>query len=67
MSNQTYSTPQDALAHFGVKGMRWGFRKNDVAGVDTAIRNAATTRVSDARRSRANQRAAEDFLRRNGL
>ena len=26
---QEFSTPQDALAHYGVKGMQWGVRKDD--------------------------------------
>lgn len=29
MSNQQFATPQDALAHFGVKGQRWGVRNED--------------------------------------
>lgn len=28
MSNQYFSTPSEALAHFGAKGMKWGVRKN---------------------------------------
>lgn len=27
--NQTFSTPSEALAHHGVKGQRWGVRKDD--------------------------------------
>ena len=30
---QDFATPQDALAHYGVKGMRWGVRKTDLPGV----------------------------------
>lgn len=28
----TFATPRDALAHYGVKGMRWGVRKDDRTG-----------------------------------
>lgn len=31
--NQTFDSPSDALAHFGVKGMQWGVRKNELEGV----------------------------------
>ena len=27
--NQTFASPQEALAHYGVKGMKWGVRKDD--------------------------------------
>lgn len=29
---QQFATPQEALAHFGVKGMKWGVRKSDSGG-----------------------------------
>lgn len=32
MQNQVFATPQEALAHYGVKGMKWGVRKEDEVG-----------------------------------
>lgn len=32
MGNQEFESPQAYLAHHGVKGMRWGFRKDDKPG-----------------------------------
>jgi hypothetical protein len=32
VGNQEFETPQDALAHFGKKGMRWGIRNDDKPG-----------------------------------
>lgn len=42
-TGQTYSSPEEALAHYGVKGMRWGVRKSDrpatltPSATDTAV------------------------------
>lgn len=33
MIEQEFDTPSDALAHFGIKGMRWGVRKQENLGV----------------------------------
>lgn len=34
-STQQFDTPSEALAHYGVKGMKWGVRKDDsIAGAD---------------------------------
>lgn len=35
MANQEFKTPQDALAHYGKKGMHWGVRKEDEPGGDS--------------------------------
>lgn len=32
--NQTFASPQEALAHYGTKGMRWGIRKDKSSGVN---------------------------------
>lgn len=32
MSQQQFDSPDEALAHFGVKGMKWGVRKSDESG-----------------------------------
>ena len=32
MGQQEFETPQAALAHYGVKGMKWGVRKEDESG-----------------------------------
>lgn len=34
-------TPDEFLEHFGVKGMRWGVRKEDVTGAAKSVGNAA--------------------------
>lgn len=39
--NQTFSTPSEAMAHYGVKGMRWGVRKTDAPGVSRKINKDA--------------------------
>lgn len=40
--NQTFASPEEALVHFGVKGMRWGQRKVDgPAGVPHKINKTA--------------------------
>lgn len=35
------STPQEALAHFGVKGMHWGARKSDYPGASRSTNREA--------------------------
>lgn len=39
--NNPFETPQEALAHFGVKGMHWGVRKDDHPGASRATNRAA--------------------------
>lgn len=34
--NQTFATPTAALSHYGVKGMRWGVRKEEVSATENA-------------------------------
>lgn len=50
MSNQYFETPEDALAHFGVKGMKWGVRKDIPEGVS-------------AKTNREAKKDAEEFAR----
>ena len=47
---QTFASPEEALVHYGVKGMRWGFRKKE----ETSSRETAARNESEKR-----QRAAE--------
>ena len=41
MSQQQFATPEEALAHFGVKGMKWGVRKDNVGGAARAVGSGA--------------------------
>lgn len=34
MREQSFASPQEALEHFGIKGMKWGVRKQDVSKSD---------------------------------
>lgn len=43
-------TEEDFLAHFGVKGMRWGHRKREESGGNEGNSNAPT--VSSSKRGR---------------
>lgn len=52
MSNQEFSTPQDALAHYGVKGMRWGVRKDDYSGASRATNRDARKDASEFARAK---------------
>lgn len=40
MSNQEFETPQEALAHYGVKGMKWGIRRKDKSGGDVSSKSS---------------------------
>lgn len=37
MSQQHFDSPEDALAHFGVKGMKWGVRKDKITGEERPL------------------------------
>lgn len=41
MSNEPFETLDDVLAHFGVKGMRWGVRKGDYSGASSKTNQQA--------------------------
>ena len=47
---QQFDTPQDALAHYGVKGMKWGVRKNREGSGKKSIPDTRTD--AERRRSR---------------
>jgi hypothetical protein len=38
---QAYSSPDEALAHYGVKGMKWGVRKDNLPGVSARTNREA--------------------------
>ena len=40
--------PEDALLHFGVKGMRWGIRKSDPGGPSGVSRSTNKEAAKDA-------------------
>lgn len=51
--SQQFATPQDALQHYGVKGMKWGVRKSDSGGKS----KPTSDEIKSARiRTRARQR-----------
>jgi hypothetical protein len=51
-------TADDVLAHFGVKGMKWGIRKDKLGGKSGSSESAS----SDAARARATQ----DLIKKHG-
>lgn len=46
-------TPEEALAHFGVKGMHWGVRKNRAPGVSRSTDREAAKDAKEFARARA--------------
>lgn len=49
MRQQAFASPEEALQHYGVKGMRWGVRKEeDLVGRDSAARDASGKITSKA-------------------
>lgn len=52
MSNQYFDTPQEALAHFGVKGMKWGQRKSDYAGASRKTNREASKDAKEFARAK---------------
>lgn len=45
--NQTFDRPQDALAHYGVKGMKWGVRKKEAPNDEPNPRYSSSLRSRD--------------------
>lgn len=44
--------PDDFLAHFGVKGMKWGVRKDDIPGVSTRVKKDAKKDAEELTRAK---------------
>lgn len=49
---QQFETPTEALAHFGVKGMRWGHRKDEVPGVSRSVSKDAAKDAQEFARAK---------------
>lgn len=58
MLQQPFTSPEEALAHFGTKGMKWGVRKKEEA----VTRDAATPVLSEKK-----QRRVEKFQKRSDI
>lgn len=82
MRQQPFASPEEALEHYGTKGMRWGVRKqNDTSGRDTARKevqsrsvvesfttsNATPYLVKDAPSGRAQRAEVKDHKGIDGL
>lgn len=64
--NQQFDTPQEALAHYGVKGMRWGVHKEDDAG-GPAISAKKQQKVNDFFDEAAKARALAAEMDEQGI
>jgi hypothetical protein len=58
MRQQTFASPEEALAHYGKKGMRWGVR-NEEEPVGRPTPNAPKPALSER-----NQRRVEKFQKK---
>ena len=74
MSQQQFDSPDEALAHYGVKGMKWGVRKSKPTSSDISKARARVNRdlatlsnkadkVSTAKGTRAKNAALKDVHR----
>ena len=71
LPKQQFETPSDALAHYGVKGMRWGVRKEDRPGGDSsggsAISEKKQQKVDDFFDKAAKARALAKEMDEQGI
>jgi hypothetical protein len=65
MRQQPFASPEEALAHYGVKGMRWGHRKKEETSERDRAKDETTGQVSPivvAARNEAQKQAMESVL-----
>src|SRR3954471_280427 len=68
MRQQPFASPQEALNHAGVKGMKWGVRKEEeTVGRDASGRIAPTPVSPKAPLSEKKQRRVEKFQKRSDV
>lgn len=46
-SGQTFATPEEALEHFGIKGMKWGVRKERARTLKPLVQGDITRKLSN--------------------
>lgn len=63
---QEFATPAEALAHYGVKGMRWGVRREDPGGAGSSKAPNPVRKVYKDRRQEAASVRKEDRANSKG-
>ena len=70
--NQTFASPSEALAHYGVKGMRWGIRNEDkpTGGISKMAKPPKPKKINVKKAERHESNAAQaqkqiDVIRAN--
>jgi hypothetical protein len=62
---QTFASPEEALVHYGVKGMRWGVRNEDKSvGRDSSGRIAPAPKTGVPKLSERKQKRVDKFIKR---